>query len=409
MPAWRVRSHRTRSGQVGFQRFWAAASVSMIGDELTLVALPLATYAETGSAVAVGVVAAAEPATALVLGLGAGALADRLPARRVLVRTDLVQAAVLMALVVVLVSPAPAFPALLVAAAALGTTRILHDAAAVAVTPRLVDGAGLLAANGRLQASASAATAGGPAAAGVLIRVGGAPLAFLLDAATFVWSALTLSRLRSLDRPLGEVEPVARTSLRQDVAFGIRALMDDRVLRRVLLLGVGLNVVSICLESQFIPFAAEELGVGALGVGAYFALGGAVAVATSVIVGRSTTARGDLLVASLTAYAAAVLLAGLAPSLATAALAYVAGGVGTAVFGVHLVGFRQRRFPLEMQGRVAMASRAIVLGPLPLALVGGGWIASRAGAPTLFVLAAGIGLTAAAWGWLTGIPALREG
>ncbi|MFL6265899.1 MAG: MFS transporter, partial [Actinomycetes bacterium] len=100
----------------GFSRLWWAHSISQFGDQLTLVALPLAAYADTQSAVAVGVVASLEAVTAVLFGLLAGALADRLAHRRVLVLTDLARALLLAALVAALAAPGGDLAALLVAA-----------------------------------------------------------------------------------------------------------------------------------------------------------------------------------------------------------------------------------------------------------------------------------------------------
>src|SRR5438270_3673783 len=78
-----------------FAWFWRAHTVSIFGDQLTLVALPIAVFARTHSALAVGIAASMLSATTLVFGLFAGALADRLRHRAVLIATDLVRAGVL--------------------------------------------------------------------------------------------------------------------------------------------------------------------------------------------------------------------------------------------------------------------------------------------------------------------------
>src|SRR5436305_11609373 len=83
-----VRSH-------DFLWYWRAYTVSIFGDQVTLVALPIAVFARTQSALAVGIAASMQGATAVVFGLLAGALADRLRHRPVLVATDLARAAVL--------------------------------------------------------------------------------------------------------------------------------------------------------------------------------------------------------------------------------------------------------------------------------------------------------------------------
>src|ERR1043166_1706456 len=84
-----------RIGGADFAWYWRAYTVSIFGDQITLVALPIAVFARTQSALSVGIAASMLSATTLVFGLFAGALADRLRHRPVLILTDLVRAAVL--------------------------------------------------------------------------------------------------------------------------------------------------------------------------------------------------------------------------------------------------------------------------------------------------------------------------
>jgi MFS family permease len=384
----------------------------MFGDQLTLVALPLAAYADTRSAVAVGVVASLEALTAVGFGLVAGALADRLAHRRVLVLTDVARVLLLVALVGALAAPGGDLAALLVAATGLGLTRVLHDAAESAAVPLVVEEPGLVAANGRLQASEAAATAAGPAVAGALLGLGGPPLAFAADAASFAASGAALTGLRSLDEASPEEPDAADAAavlptVRADVAEGVRRLLADRPMVRVLVLLAAVNVVSVCVEAQFVPYAREVLGIGGLGIGAYFALGGLAAVVTSLLAGRASGARGDAIVIGLVVFAAGVLSAGLAPSHLTAALAYLGAGVGSALAATHAAALRQSRFPVRLQGRVAMAVRAAIVAILPVPLIAGGWLADVAGPEALFVTTAAVGLGAAAWGALRRVPAVR--
>ena len=398
-----------RPGWRDFRRIWGAHSVSVFGDQLSLVALPLATFAVTDSAVAVGVVASAEAATAVVFGLPAGALADRLPHLRVLVRTDLARALVLGLLVIALLTPIPDLPALFVAALAVGSLRIAHDASASAVLPIVLDRVDLLAANGRIQGSESVSTATGPALAGGLIALGGPALAFAVDAASFVASALTIRRVRRLDDvPHPAVEGASPVRLRTAVGEGLRALAADRPMVRLIVVGAALNVMSVCLEAQFIPYADRVLDVGAFAIGVFFAIGGTAAVVTSAIVARRVSARGDVILAAVAVYAAGVLVAGLFPSLATAVLAFGAAGAGSAVVATHLAALRQRRFPLHLQGRVAMASRTLVVGVMVVPLIGGGYLSGAAGPEVLFVAAAAVGTAVVAWALATGAGNVRE-
>jgi MFS family permease len=395
-----------------FQRLWAAHSVSIFGDQLTLVALPLAAYGETSSALAVGVVASAEAVTAVLFGLPAGALADRLPYRRVLVLTDVGRIGILLALVTSLRWGTGGIGALLLAAIGMGIVRVIHDAAANASVPLVVPSEELVRANGRMQASEAVSTAVGPVLAGGLIALGGTSLAFGVDAATFALSGATLGSVRRLDDVPAE-EPVGAdvgrfARFRTDIADGMRVLLRDGPMRRIVVLVAALNILAVAVEAQFIPYAREVLDIGALGIGAYFALGGSVAVATSLLVGRSTAALGSAVVVGVAVFAGGVLLAGLLPSFATVAVAYVCAGFGSAVVVTHQTTFRQRRFPQRLQGRVSMAVRALILAPMPIGFVAGGWLAQRHGPEVLFVVAGSVGLAAALWGVLSGTARLRE-
>ncbi|MBV8560480.1 MAG: MFS transporter, partial [Acidimicrobiia bacterium] len=93
---------RTVAGH-DFAWYWRAYTVSIFGDQITLVALPIAVWARTQSALAVGIAASMQAATTLAFGLFAGALADRLRHRPVLILTDLVRAIVLGSLAVMVV------------------------------------------------------------------------------------------------------------------------------------------------------------------------------------------------------------------------------------------------------------------------------------------------------------------
>ena len=394
-----------------FRRLWMAHSVSIFGDQLTLVALPVATYAHTDSALAVGVVASAEAVTAIAFGLPAGAVADRLPYRRVLVLTDLGRALLLAALVVSVSVAGAGLTALVAAAVGLGIVRVVHDAAANATVSVVVEHDDLVAANGRLQASEAAGTAVGPALAGALIAAGGASWAFGLDAATFVASGLALGAIRRIDDapPPDDLEEATGrfARLRADVAEGVRQLRADRPMRRIVTLAAAMNVVTVAVEAQFIPYARGVLGVGPLAIGAYFALGGAVAVATSLLAGRSTHAHGGAVTLGLAVFAGGVALAGIAPSMLTAAVAYVGAGAGSALVTTHLASFRQRRFAVRVQGRVSMAVRTVVLAPMPVGFILGGYLAERSGSDVLFASAGVAGLLVAAWGVLSGTVRLR--
>src|SRR5436309_1009240 len=277
-----------------FSWFWRAYTVSIFGDQITLVALPIAVFARTQSALAVGIAASMQAATTLIFGLFAGALADRLRHRPVLILTDLVRAAVLGFLAVMVVAT-PTYPveAVYVAALLLGAFGVLHDATGGAALPVVVSGRELLKANGRLSGSESVGNAGGPAIAGLLTNIS-VGLAFAADAVTFLLSMFGISRVRAFRVQ----QPPERHpgTMRSDIREGLVAVWGDKAVMKAVTLVAAMNVMAVAVEAQFIPYAKTVLHVSDLGVGVYFAIGGAAGVVTALALGRSDHTRGDVMI-----------------------------------------------------------------------------------------------------------------
>jgi MFS family permease len=389
-----------------FNWFWGAWTVSTIGDQVTLVALPFAVYARTHSALSVGIAASMQGATALVFGLFAGAMADRLRHRAVLIATDWIRAAAL-ALLAVLVATSSAYPvmALYFGAFVLGALGILHDASHSAALPLVVRGRDLLRANGKLSASESIGNAAGPALAGALTAVG-VGLAFVADALSFLLSAIGMTQVRTLARPPSE-ERSEQHSMTEDIREGLRALRSDRVVMNALILVTAGNVMAVAVEAQFIPYAREVLHLGALGVGLYFAIGGAAGVFTALALSRSDTTRGSGMIFGAAIFGLGVLAAGVFPSRITAVFTYLAAGAGSVLLITHWSSLRQRRFPVRLLGRVTVATRLALFGVMPIAYLAGGALARSEGSQALFVAAGGVGLAACAWAWVVGLGRVR--
>jgi hypothetical protein len=351
--------------------------------------------------------------TAVTLGLVAGAYADRLRHRPILVSTDVLRGVLLAVVALTLLASDDFSVALLyVTAFALGALRVLHDAAAGAALPRVVRGSDLLRANGRLSASESAGNTGGPAIGGALIAIGGAGLAFAADAVSFLLSGFGVSRVRALrDRSTRPVEPHRRRrrTIRADVLEGLRVVWADRPIMYGLVLVSAMNVTAAAVEVQFIPYARELLDLGGAAIAVYFVVGGLAGLATAAVLSGRQDARGDVIIAGVGIFSAGVMIAGVAPSLVTAGVAFVAAGTGSVMVITHFTSLRQRRFPVRLLGRVGMAARTVLFGVLPLAHLGGGWLSRTAGPDALFIVAAGIGLVATAWGISVGFGRVRMG
>jgi hypothetical protein len=168
-----------------------------------------------------------------------------------------------------------------------------------------------------------------------------------------------------------------------------------------------MNVMAVAVEAQFIPYAKTVLHLSDLGIGVYFAIGGAAGVLIALALGRSDHTRGDAMILGAGVFALGVLLAGLWPSHATVVVTYIAAGSGSVLAVSHWSSLRQRRFPVRLLGRVTVATRMVLFGVIPIASVAGGVLARSQGSQTLFVAAACVGLAACAWACAVGLRSLR--
>ncbi|WP_280431240.1 MFS transporter [Nocardia brasiliensis] len=175
--------------------FVAARALSILGDRVTDIVLPLAVLAASGSAVTAGVVGAAAQLPQILAALPVGALVDRHERKTLLVTADIVRAVVYVAIgAEVVLGAARLLPLVLLALLAGAGDAVFH-AAAGSYLPSLVADRELMRANGFVEGADAAATLTGPAAGGWLLQSLGPLVAFVTNAASFVISALLLARL----------------------------------------------------------------------------------------------------------------------------------------------------------------------------------------------------------------------
>ena len=185
-----------------FARLWAALSVSLMGTEITALALPLLAALTLGaSALEMGILAAAGQVPFLLFSLPAGAWVDRLPRRPVLIAADVASALLLLSVPLAVPLGGPNFAHLCVVAFGVGTMTVVSEVAHYAYVPTLVGRERLTESNSRLQVSYSAAAAAGPGLAGALVQLLSAPVAVLADAVSFLVSAVLLRSIRRPEPP----------------------------------------------------------------------------------------------------------------------------------------------------------------------------------------------------------------
>src|SRR3954471_8524214 len=254
----------------GFRRLWSSVGVSLLGTQITVLAMPLAAVAMLdASAGQVALLAAAGTAPFLLLGLPAGAWVDRWPRRTLMVGCDWLRATLLLSVPLAWALGALTLAHLFVVEFAVGALSVFFDVAALSVLPALVNRRDLAPANGSLEAARAVAQTSGPALGGGLVEIASAPLALLADGASFLVSAVLLRGLPPLPAPARRPEP---QPLRRQVLEGLRFCLRHPVIRAVSVGGAWLNFWGNALMAVFIPYAVRELGQSPALIGLVLAL-----------------------------------------------------------------------------------------------------------------------------------------
>src|SRR5436190_2240265 len=204
-----------------------AETVSTTGAQMTWLALPWFVLTTTGSATQTSIVLVAEILGLALLGLPGGAVLARLGARRTMIVCDSVRAPVVALIPVLYWAGALSFPVLPMVAFGLGAATAPYFAAQKVIVPELLgeDEQLVTKANALLQAATRTTLLAGPVLAGVLIGVIGATSVLLVDAATYVVSALLIAVF------VPQREPVAEGREDRDIRRGLRFIVRDPLLR----------------------------------------------------------------------------------------------------------------------------------------------------------------------------------
>ena len=408
--------------QADFLRFWSAASVSLIGDAVTRLALPLvAITVLDASPWEVGILGAAQLGPFLLVGLPAGAIIDRIErVLRLMVVADVARAVLLLSVPLAYATGALSLTHLYLVAFATGVLTTFFDNASSAYLPSLIDRRMLVDGNSKLEVSRSTAQIAGPGLAGLLIELTSAPAALIADAVSFLCSATLIARIRQPARAAQERSRVRPKGLRlgafgREVAEGARYLIGHPYLRAIALTTTTANFFRSTLVAVLLIYLVREAHASPGAIGLAFALGNAGFLA-AVLVVPTVTRRfgiGRTMRVAVSAFGPAALLVAAAPTpwavAATAAMVLI-DSFGIGLHGVNQVSLRQAVTPEQLRGRVAATLRLGLMGAMPLGTLLGGALGTLAGLrPALWVAAAGMFLAAVPYaissaGRLTALP-----
>jgi predicted MFS family arabinose efflux permease len=389
-----------------FRRLVVGLAVSQAGDWLYNVALLAFVYERTHSATWLAVTTAARVAPIVVFGPLGGVLADRFDRRRVMVTSDLLRVACMLALAAVAFSGLPVMLAPILAGLATGASAP-YPACTAATTPRLVPDADLPGANALRSAIGMAAIAAGPVLGAGLLFLGSPATAFLMNAGTFALSALAV-----LSIPAGPAfRPGRRSgepqSVLADIVLGARALKSHPAAVRVLGADVVCSVI-YGMQTVLLMLLAHAFGFGVAGYGYILAGLGAGGVLGTMAAGRAAAGRRPRLVLAGTLVLVAVptMLMAVTPWLpGLLCLAAVAGG-GAALVEVLCETVLQRDLDPDVFARAYGVALPVSIGGIVVGSLVAAPLAVLIGLIPAIVTT---GLLAAAYGAVVVLPASSAG
>jgi MFS family permease len=385
----------TRRGRLtrDFRYLLAAACVSQAGTQVSLVAMPLAAViALRATTFQAGLISTADTAAFLLIGLPAGAWADRLRRRPMLIAADMSRAVMVGSVPVAAALGVLSLPQLYGVALAVGIATVLFDVAHMSYVPFLAGEDHLMAGNARLEAIEFTAFTGGPAAGGLLVQLLSAPMALAADGASYLVSALLLSGIRAR-----EPVPVkaAAEPLRSAVWAGITLVIRHPALRAVMTTGALLMLFETAWTSIQPVFLIRTLGLAPAQYGALLAVGAAGGLAGALsatrIIGRVGTPNVmRLALATTTPFILIMPFAQHGWQITCYVVGAFVSWFGSAVFNVAQMSLRQGLCPPEMRGRMNATMRFAMWGTMPLGGLAGGALGQVLGLRmALWIFAAG--------------------
>jgi len=376
-----------------FRRFWLGQTISVLGDNVTLLALPIvavlilhADPAQMGLLTAVGLL------PHLLFSLPAGVWLDRVRnRRRLMILCDLGRAAAIGAIPLAFLLGQPPLALLFAIAFVVGSLSVVFDISWNTLFVSVVRREQYVDASALLNGSRSLASVAGPAVSGILIQLFSAPMALLTDALSYLGSVFFLRRITAPEPPI-EHEP---GTLRQQLTSGLAFIFGDPIMRTTLLSAGTLNLFNYCFQALFILYATVYLKVEpgllglALGAGA---IGGVIGAVIASRVGRRL-GLGRAYVVGLIVFPASVILiplAGGAPLMLIPAFLFLSEfgqGIGVMILDINVGAMMQARTPDRIRGRAMGAFRFINMGIRPIGATLGGVLGALLGVrETLFIV-----------------------
>jgi MFS family permease len=390
-----------------FVHLWCAQTVSAFGSRITRTALPvIAIVMVNADPIELAILGSLSVVPGVVVGLFGGGFVDRNSKRPVLVATDLLRALLVFSVPLAAWYWTLSIEQLYVVAGAVGACSALFQMTDGAYLPVVIGRERLVEGNSKLQASDSVAEIGGPGITGVLIQAMTAPVTLVIDAVSYVVSALLIFRMTTIEQPIESRH--ATPSVVDDVRIGVRAGFGHPIVGRTFWTIAIDDLSNGFFMGLYTLFALKALAIDVATLGIVIGLGGVGALAGAFIAATLSGrfGLGRAMVATFAIGKAAglsIVAAALQPSSGVAwlSLGQLAGDGALVAFSILASSYRQAVLPLDVMAR-ANGLLQVLGGVLtPLGAFVAGALATATSVPTALQVGVAIGLFAV-------IPLLRR-
>lgn len=393
-----------------FALLWTGSTVSRFGSYITGIGLPIAALLLLHATPAqMGLLAALGALPGLFAGLFIGVWVDRLPRRPLMFAADIARALLLALIPLSATLGRLTLAELYIVAVLTGLLTVSFEIASLSFVPTLLQPDELVTGNSRLGTSDSLAEIAGPPVAGLLISLLTAPLAILLDALSFLFSAFCVSQIRVHER---RPAPAERSHLWREMSEGLSVLWRNPILRALAAYTCTFNLFGGVFAALYLLYTIQLFGRNAFAYGILVALGGVGALTgsfcASVCARRFGAGRSlvcSVLLVGLLSFCTPLAAGPLPVIFALMAFPQLVGDTGFAIYSINEISLRQTVVPEHLLGRVNACMHILSNSIMPIGALLAGLLSEVIGVRlTLLVGCGGIFLAA---GWLVFSPLWR--
>ncbi|MEO8700661.1 MAG: MFS transporter [Kofleriaceae bacterium] len=398
-----------------FMRLWAAQAFSAYGSRITRTALPVIAVATLHQdEVMVSLLAVLQLAPGILVGLLSGGFIDRNRKRPILIAADVFRAIVVGTLTIAWLGGVLSMVHVLIVGAGVGAASALFMITDNAYLPHLVARDQLAEGNAKIESTEAIAEITGPGSAGVLIAALGAPLTVVIDAVSYVWSAVMLSSIRTVEEQPNPTQsasfltpgPNLAPRRGHDLRVGLRAVFGHPIVRPIVISHMMWSISGGFFMALYALYCLRVLGISTTLFGIIVALGGVGSLAGALLSRRfvSTMGLGPAMILMSTLSLACALLIPLAGGPLTGgsfavtivflALHQLLSDGFAVAFVIQAVTLRQIVLPKHVLGRANAAIHVCTSGLLPVGALLGGLIAEFASTTTAVWVGVLIGFAA---------------